>query len=336
MRQASLFRYSLPLDAGAVLRRGRPTRREGLVVRLAQGGRIGEGEIAPLPGFSQESLQQAADAARRWLAIWAAEQPDRLNGANPARETDLDGIPPSAAFGISCALAELAGRLPARADFQSVPLCRGEPEQWMAQLAGRPGPSIAKIKVALGEPPAEAGNINRLLAALPDWRLRLDANRSWTLAEAAAFAAGLDRAVADRIDFIEEPCADPKASLAFARRANLPIAWDESVRDPGFRPTAQPGVAAVIVKPTLIGGLERCANLICAVRQAGLTAVVSSSVESSLGLTQLARLAAWLTPGVPPGLDTLALMGAQLLRRWPGSALPLQAPSALQRESLRV
>jgi O-succinylbenzoate synthase len=33
-----------------------------------------------------------------------------------------------------------------------------------------------------------------------------------------------------------------------------------------------------------------------AATQLGMTAVISSSIESSLGLTQLARIAAWLTP----------------------------------------
>ena len=59
-----------------------------------------------------------------------------------------------------------------------------------------------------------------------------------------------------------------------------------------------------------------------AATQLGMTAVISSSIESSLGLTQLARIAAWLTPDTIPGLDTLNLMQAQLVRRWPDSPLP--------------
>lgn len=55
----------------------------------------------------------------------------------------------------------------------------------------------------------------------------------------------------------------------------------------------------------------------------GLTAVISSSIESSLGLTQLARIAARLTPDTIPGLDTLDLMQVQQVRRWPGSTPPL-------------
>jgi len=51
--------------------------------------------------------------------------------------------------------------------------------------------------------------------------------------------------------------------------------------------------------------------------------VISSSLESSLGLTQLARIAAQYTPNEIPGLDTLNLMRHQVLRAWPGSDLPL-------------
>lgn len=63
----------------------------------------------------------------------------------------------------------------------------------------------------------------------------------------------------------------------------------------------------------------------------GLTAVISSSIESSLGLTQLARIAAWLTPDTIPGLDTLDLMQVQQVRRWPGSTLPFVDVDALER-----
>ena len=46
---------------------------------------------------------------------------------------------------------------------------------------------------------------------------------------------------------------------------------------------------------------------------------------------QLARIAAWLTPDTIPGLDTLDLMQAQQVRRWPGSPLPLVDVDALER-----
>lgn len=47
-------------------------------------------------------------------------------------------------------------------------------------------------------------------------------------------------------------------------------------------------------------------------------------------MTQLARIAAWLTPQTIPGLDTLSLMGAQLVRPWPESVLPVLNIDALE------
>ena len=93
---------------------------------------------------------------------------------------------------------------------------------------------------------------------------------------------------------------------------------------------AEPGVKAVVIKPTLTGSLDRVREQVAAAHAQGLTAVISSSIESSLGLTQLARIAAWLTPNTIPGLDTLSLMQAQLVREWPDSALPVWSTEALE------
>lgn len=103
------------------------------------------------------------------------------------------------------------------------------------------------------------------------------------------------------------------------------------MREPDFAFVAEEGVRAVVIKPTLTGSLEKVREQVKAAHALGLTAVISSSIESSLGLTQLARIAAWLTPDTIPGLDTLDLMQAQQVRRWPGSPLPLVDVDALER-----
>lgn len=98
-----------------------------------------------------------------------------------------------------------------------------------------------------------------------------------------------------------------------------------------FAFVAEEGVRAVVIKPTLTGSLEKVREQVQAAHALGLTAVISSSIESSLGLTQLARIAAWLTPDTIPWLDTLDLMQAQQVRRWPGSTLPVVEVDALER-----
>lgn len=309
-RGAALFRYRVGLLPGPVLRRQPCSERIGLVVRLDDGERRGWGEIAPLPGVSRETLAEAQEEACSWLERWLAR-------AKPAAP-----LLPAVAFGIDCACAELDGRLPAAATYATASLWSG--------VAALPGAQLIKLKVGEAAPEDDAMTADTLLAAMPDRVLRLDANRAWTLAQAQAFARGVKPELRGRIAFIEEPCRSPQESLAFAAGGEIAVAWDESLRVPGFTLTPQPGVRAIVVKPTLTGGLARCRQWIDGAHALGLAAIVSSSVESSLGLTQLARLAAWLTPQATPGLDTLAMMPAQVLRAWPGVDLPLLTPDDLE------
>ncbi|WP_233970162.1 o-succinylbenzoate synthase [Pectobacterium versatile] len=317
MRQVTLYRYSVPMEAGVVLRNQRLKTRDGLIVRLQDGERLGWGEIAPLPEFSVETLAEAESAALEQLQSWVAGQ------------AFSDDLPPSVAFGLSCAQAELEQRLPQAADYRKAPLCSGDPDELFEMLQAMPGEKVAKIKVGLYEAVRDGMIVNVLLEALPDLKLRLDANRSWTRAKADGFARYVAPSLRSRIAFLEEPCKTREESREFARETGINIAWDESVREADFRVEAEPGVSAIVIKPTLVGSLARCQHLVQETHQAGLTAVISSSIESSLGLTQLARLAHWLTPDTVPGLDTLDLMQAQVIQRWPDSALPLLAAEQL-------
>ncbi|MDC9596528.1 o-succinylbenzoate synthase [Xenorhabdus anantnagensis] len=326
MRKATLYQFSLPMEAGVILRYQRLKTRDGFLVHLQEDGRDGWGEISPLPEFSHETLEQAKISAVEWLQQWIQQRlqkqclqkqrlqkPWHLN--TQPEESDL----PSVAFGISCALAELQGELPEIANYRKAPLCTGDPDDVIVRLGNMAGQKIAKVKVGLYEAVRDGMVVNVMLEAVPDLRLRLDANRSWTRTKAEGFAKYVNPDYRQRIAFIEEPCKTREESLAFARETGIAIAWDESVREADFKVETQEGVSAIIIKPTLVGSIDRCRQLITQAHQLGLEAVISSSLESSFGLTQLARLAQWLTPDTLPGLDTLDLMQSQLIRCWPDS-----------------
>ena len=70
MRRATVYRYSLPMEAGVVLRNQRLKTRDGLLVSLWQDEKTGWGEIAPLPGFSVEDITQAQEAVKHALNQW--------------------------------------------------------------------------------------------------------------------------------------------------------------------------------------------------------------------------------------------------------------------------
>ncbi|KDM93351.1 o-succinylbenzoate synthase [Photobacterium galatheae] len=311
-RSAKLYRYQLPMDSGVVLRGKHLTERRGYVVMLQAGEYSGLGEIAPLSGLSAESPEQAAQQAQLALAGW-------VSGA-PLVAADLF---PSVAFGLSMVELACAGQLPVQGQFRTAPLLSGQTDTCLT-----PEHRIAKVKVGRETPAQDATKVNQLLSAYPDLTLRLDANRAWLPGQAQQFACHLTPASASRIVFIEEPCAQPQDSLAFSAASGLPLAWDETlqqaVKQPDFRLDDLSGAAAIVVKPSLIGSVQQCAALIWEAKASGMDAVISSSLESSLGLTQLARLSHWLLPESVPGLDTLNLFLAQLETPWPGSLLPVQ------------
>ncbi|MUJ24358.1 o-succinylbenzoate synthase [Aliivibrio fischeri] len=312
MKTAKIYQYQLPMDSGVILREQRLQQRDGLVIELSDGIHTARGEVAPLPEFSQETLEQAREDLISLTQSW-------LNN----EELDLDSNCPSVAFGFSMALLELEKQLPQEGNYQAAPLCSGDPDDLVVKLNEMSGKKIAKIKVGLYEPIRDGMVVNMFLELISDLSLRLDANRSWTAKKAEQFANYVHPQFRSRIEFLEEPCTTPEESLAFSKATDIAIAWDETVRDDGFTVETQEGVTAIVIKPTLVGSVEKCISLIEQAHQLGMQAVISSSIESSLALTQLARLAAWKTPETIPGLDTIDLFKMQLDTSWPNCDLPV-------------
>ncbi|KHT35855.1 o-succinylbenzoate synthase [Vibrio sinaloensis] len=316
MRSAKLYRYELPMDSGVILREERLKQREGFVVELELDGETGRGEIAPLPGFSLESMDDAYSQLVEQLALW-----------REGRTFELDGLYPSVAFGLSMAQLELENQLPQSGCYQAAPLCSGDPDELLPKLNAMTGDKVAKIKVGLYEPIRDGMLVSLFLESIPDLTLRLDANRAWTAEKAQQFAKKVAPSLRGRIAFIEEPCQAPGDSFSFAINTGIAIAWDETlqhaIRKDDFKLEDFNGAKAIVIKPTLIGSVQRCIELIERAKALGIKAVISSSIESSLGLTQLARLAQWQLPDEVPGLDTVGLFAQQLEVAWPGCDLPL-------------
>lgn len=183
-----------------------------------------------------------------------------------------------------------------------------------AIVTGSGGCRTAKVKVA-EEGQTLADEVARLEAVRdalgPGGAIRIDVNGRWDVEEALARLAVLDRA-AGGLEYVEQPCATVD-ELARVRRAQpVPVAADESVRraeDP--LAVARAGAADVLVlKVAPLGGVRACLAL---VEQAGLPVVVSSALETSVGLAAGIALAAAL-PELPYacGLATAQLLAADV------------------------
>ncbi|MEO8604469.1 MAG: AMP-binding protein [bacterium] len=160
-----------------------------------------------------------------------------------------------------------------------------------------------------------AGNCRRLTAVRaaigPDIALRADANAAWTVAEAVA---ALHRLAVFDLEYVEQPVAGIAALAAVRRAVPMRIAADEAITGAGaLAEIIAAGAADVIVlKPSLLG-LRDSIALAARVHAAGLDVVVTSVLDTTLGIAAAAHVAAAVEgPLLACGLATADLLAGDL------------------------
>ena len=303
----AIHSYRLPLVCPLDLGGGAVNEREGWIVELTGAdGKKGWGEIAPLPGVSPQEEIEA-------FASWDGETLDE-SSITPAVRCGLD----MAFFNLGDAelMPEALRILNSTRDFVPVnALLIGEIDDMLKQERAAAHEGYQTIKVKVGrQPPAEEVHllhtINRY--STDDIKFRLDANRAWTPQEAERYLPVFSEM---NVEYVEEPFADPHASLAWAQGTGVPLALDDSLL--GMEPEDLhrfAGIRAVVLKPTLLGGFSRCVAFAEAARNIGAYPVISGMLESGLGTISLAKFAAALCDDdVATGLDTYRWLDADLL-----------------------
>jgi O-succinylbenzoate synthase len=179
------------------------------------------------------------------------------------------------------------------------------PEAAHAIVSGS-GCRTAKVKVA--EPgQGESEDLARVEAVRDalgaGGRVRVDANGAWDVATAVRMIRALGE-----LEYAEQPCATLEELAEVRRRVDTPVAADESIRraeDP-LRVRAAGAADVVVLKVQPLGGVRAA---LAVAEACGLPVVVSSAVETSVGLAAGVALAAAL-PELPYacGLGTLSLL----------------------------
>ena len=280
---ARTVRWPIGGDGAA---RGRAAR-AAVILEVRGAGVIGLGEAAPLPGMSRDTL----DDAERALAAFARRAPFELAGVDDALA--LAGAATGAArFAIETALLDALGR--ARgvalsallgASAIRVALAAVVDDAAGARRAYAAGIRCLKIKLYAGD---DVARVHAIAAAAPEAELRIDANRTWPRDELPARLAQL---AFPGIAYIEEPCRDAHLALDQPGR----FALDESLVEltPAQRAAAltAPNLVALVLKPTVLGGIAAVLALAAEARAAGVAPVVSHGLEGPIGSAACAELA---------------------------------------------
>jgi O-succinylbenzoate synthase len=214
-------------------------------------------------------------------------------------------------------------------------------------LASAGMPTTVKVKVG-GPGTTLADDVERVRAVRdalgPTGRIRLDANGSWTLDEAEH--AIRDMELLD-LDYVEQPVSDLSDMAELRRRISrlgIQVAADESIRRFADIDAviAAEACDVVVLKVQPLGGLDATRQVAQKALQAGLEVVVSSALETSVGLYRGAQIVGWLEERGSVVLD--AGLGTQSLLADDVVSNPLVAeggiltvtPPALDSEKLSV
>ena len=308
-----IYRYTLPFTEPVILKGKRLDFREGFLIKLTgETGVSGWGETSPLPGFSRESFHAAG---RQLYGIASASVGSPMHKDRYLPEDR--GLAPSVCFGLGLAsynlyaksqgktLPEILSENPGKSVALNGLLSgSGEPVFEEARRMRDAGYEAVKLKVGTREVLDEVDLVWAVAEVLGgNVALRLDANRAWSFEEAVDFfraASGL------RLEYVEEPLAEPEGLPRLVEEYSVPVALDESLVGMEAEELGKHRYArAVVLKPTLLGGISRALGLAREAERLGITPVVSSTYETGIGTAALISLSASIGGGeIPAGLDT--------------------------------
>ena len=237
-------------------------------------GPEGWGEFSPFPDYGPESTC-------RWLA--AALEAACANWPDPRRDrievnVTVPAVDPETAFS-----------LVAESGCSTAKVKVGEPGQTLDDDLAR----VAAVRRAVGA----AGKV------------RIDANAAWQLDEAEVYLNRLD---SHDLEFVEQPVATVAEMVELRKRVRVPIAADEAVRlasDP-MEIVEAGGADLLVLKVQPLAGVARALDV---ANRSGLPVVVSSALETSVGIAAGLALAAALDElPYACGLGTGALMAGDV------------------------
>ncbi len=314
MRVERVLPWRRTLAAGDA--RSRWTSRHGWLIVVEHDGVRGIGECSPLPGFAPASSGLAPrSAAPSFAGTPAAAMRFALETAA------LDALARRRGISLAAALVDRpATRVPINALVNDATSAAAAVARGIDTLKVKVGPIVSAASDAIVTAPRAA--LDAIVAAAPSARLRLDANQTWPPDEVDARL----HALADLpIEYVEEPTvgigpwlarsvdarADDAKALAGAvhdraARLRLPMALDESLAAPDRddwldRALASGAIAALILKPTILGGFAACAALAARARAHGVAAIVTHALEGPVGTAACASLALALSGGSERG-----------------------------------
>ena len=342
-KSITAYSFTLPFRTPVTLSGVVHTYSKGLLLAMeTERGQTVWTEASPLPGFSIESMDKAAEEARN-MAVYLGKI---------SRQHSLSSfllpqcVSPAVHFAYWSALQTLSAgeqglslhRYLNPGAVDRLPLCvliDGSLEGKRAQIrqAVQRGYGTVKLKVGRSDMEEDIMLVHEILR---EWgseiSLRLDANRAWNKVEAFQFCRSVP---VDRICFLEEPTRDFRDLPHIQEHSGMACAADETLQTLS-RHVAQPcSVETLGEKDDLLAVAEQARfmvwkpSLCLPVAMMGIQSrapiILSAAYESGVGTSLILAYASALSGNdCAPGVDTYTRLALDVLE----SPLPLDKPEA--------
>ena len=271
-----------------------PRQRQGWIIEVCFNGKKAYGECAPWPDIGCEPMSLASGALDALAGMEFVSPAPLWRHLN-----SLQNAHPAVYCGIETALLDLAAQnqeKPLRYLLhpQAVDSIRcNDFGGALCPASSLPDSRLIKFKVGLLPLAEELTCLSRLCRKLPaNSRIRLDANGRWNIDQAFDFLQQLQGLP---IEALEEPAANITLEewAELQNSTSIRLAMDESItRFPITRLLDCREIQRLVLKPMAQGGLRRCIELAGMFSRAGKQVIITSSMESAIGIWATAQLTA--------------------------------------------
>ena len=280
------------------------TERKGFFITLSLGNYQGRGEVAPLPGFSLESLNEC---------LWAIEQLKNAlkKGSNyePSELLDLFELfasdTPCLNFALDIALYDVLSQI------KKIPISKYINENSLDQInfSSMISKSLnkndtIKVKFGVNDLQAEIKHFKKIQSDFPDSTyFRLDANKSYNVDDAIFLLNELEKY---NIEFIEEPLSDMSIDnlKRIKKYSSINIALDESIISNNYNELiASNLIDCVVLKASLFGSIKKIKHLNQYLKKNKIKLVLSSALHSPIGNMSNIHVASFLELDSKHGLN---------------------------------
>ncbi|MEX0722957.1 MAG: o-succinylbenzoate synthase [Gracilimonas sp.] len=304
-----IYSYRVPFTSPFRVAGNEFSHREGIILVYQDkiSGTEAYGEIAPLPGFSEESLEQVKEVLllnRNHLqkAIESGEANDTLSVLDQIHQC------PSLSFGLDTLLYDLAAKRSGKPLVQyifpgfhssitnngTLPIKKKSATLYEADQLYEKGFRTLKIKVGQ-DFKKEQIILKALRLKYPNLKIRIDANQAWSVDEAINNLSALEDL---NIEYCEQPVSKDRIQdlKKVTASSKIPIAADESARNKIeiSRLLEDRATNLVILKPMLMGTFNEIFVTNELAGTHNIETVFTTSLETAIGRAATAAISAGL------------------------------------------